>query len=203
MRPVRLLLSGLVTAVGLGLLARGSALALPWHERPSARLRLSWSARPERIERCRQVSAEEQARREEHMRQRVECEGSFASYALRVEVDRRVMHESVVRGGGFRHDRPLHVLEDLELPAGSRTIRVTLTRREATDNDADAFLAPVTAEADTGLFAGRAEREATERVRRARAAIPPELVLDTTVTLAPRQVGLVTFDAIQRRLAIR
>lgn len=185
------------------LLARASALALPWHETPASRLRLSWTARPERIERCRQLSAAEQARREEHMRQRVECEGSFASYALRVEVDGVLKGASVVRGGGFRNDRPLHVLDEFDLPAGPHRIRVTLTRREAADRDTGAFPAPAPAEADTGLFAGRAEREATERARRARAAIPPELVLDTTVTLAPRQVGLVTFDATRRRLGFQ
>lgn len=203
MSPLRLLGSTLGTVAGLFLLARGSALELPWHDRPDARIRLSWSARPERIERCRQLTAEEQARREEHMRQRVECEGSFASYALQVEVDGSVTGSSVVRGGGFRHDRPLHVLDEFDIPPGTHRIRVALTRREQTDNDAGAFLAPTPTEADTGLFAGRAEREATERARRARAAIPPELVLDTVVTLAPRQVGLVTFDAIQRRLGFR
>jgi len=137
------------------------------------------------------------------MRQRVECEGSFASYVLRVEVDGSLAGESVVRGGGFRHDRPLHVLDDFVVPAGARRIRVSLSRREQADSSAGDSLDTVVADPDTGLFAGRAAREATERARRVRAAIPAQLVLDTTVTLAPRQVGLVTFDPTQRRLAFR
>jgi hypothetical protein len=176
---------------------------LAYHADDAARLRLSWSARPERIEVCRQVSAEEQARREEHMRQRVECEGGFATYALRVEVDNRAVGEAVIHGAGLRHDRPLYLLKDYPVPPGEHRIRVTLTRREHTDNDAAAFAEAVVPDADTGLYAGRAQREATERARRARAAIPPRLVLDTAVAFTPRQVALVTFNAEHRRVELR
>ena len=47
-----------VTALALALLARVSAAPLPFHEGTTARLRLSWSARPERIEVCRTLSVE-------------------------------------------------------------------------------------------------------------------------------------------------
>ena len=198
----RLLAATTATGLGLALLAFASAVPVAYHPQDMAGLRLSWSARPERIETCRQLSAEEQAQREEHMRQRVECEGGFASYALSVEVDGRAIGETVVRGAGLRHDRPLYVLRDFPVPPGEHRLRVRLTRREKTDDDAAAFAEAVVPEADTGLYAGRAQREAAERGRRARAAIPPELTLDTLVRLVPRQVALVTFNAERRVLEL-
>lgn len=199
---VRWLAAAAGTAGGLALLAWSSSVSLPFHAQESAQLRLSWSARPERIETCRTLTAEELAQREEHMRQRVDCVGSSATYALRVEVDDRLVGESVVRGAGLRHDRPLYLLREFAVPPGTHLVRVTFTRRERTDNDAAAF-APVTSpEADTGLFAGRAEREAAEHARRARAALPPRLDLDTTLTLGPRGVALVTFDPERRLLEL-
>ena len=85
---------------------------------------------------------------------------------------------------------------------GTHRLRVTFTRREVTDNDAAAFAAALPAGADTGLFAGRAQREATEHARRAGAAIPPHLVLDTTVAIAPRQVVVVSLAAERRALLL-
>lgn len=190
--PARWLVAGAVTAGALLLIARASAVTLPFHGGDSARLRLSWSARPERIEVCRTLSAEELARREEHMRQRVECDGRSATYTLGVEADGRRIEEAVVRGAGLRHDRPIYLLRDFELSPGTHRVRVTFTRRERTDDDAAAFAPAVSAAVDTGIFAGRAEREAVEHARRARAAIPALLVLDTVLTFAPRRVVMVT-----------
>lgn len=190
------------SAIVLVLLARASAMPLPYHDGGAARLRLSWSARPERIEVCRALSAEELARREEHMRQRVECDGRFATYLLRVESDERLVSESVIRGAGLRHDRPLYLLRDLDLPAGEHRIRVTFTRREKTDDDAAAFARVTTTGGDSGIFAGRAEREADEHARRARAAIPAMLVLDTSLTFTPQRVKLITFDRDRRALEV-
>jgi hypothetical protein len=189
-------------AVLLTVMARLSAAPLPDHPAATARLRLSWSARPERIETCRTVSAEELQQREEHMRQRLDCEGVSATYALRVEVDDRVAGEAVVHGAGLRHDRPLYLLQEFDVAPGAHRVRVTFTRRERTDDDAAAFATVVPPDADTGLFAGRAQREATEHSRRARAAIPPRLALDTTLTLEPRRVALVTFDPELRVLEL-
>jgi len=202
MNLARVLAAGTATTAGLALLALSSAAPLGYHAQDTARLRLSWSARPERIEVCRQLSTEEQARREEHMRQRVECEGVFATYVLRVEVDGGAIGVTVIRGAGLRHDRPLYLLRDYPVPPGQHRVRVSLTRREKTDDGAAAFAEAVVPEADTGLFAGRAQREATERARRTRAAIPPSLVLDTTFAFTPRQVALVTFNAERRILEV-
>jgi hypothetical protein len=194
--------AGAGTTLTFVLLARASAVPLAFHAAPAARVRLSWSARPERIEVCRTLSAEELAQRAEHMRQRVECEGRFATYALRVLVDGRLADEDVVRGAGLRNDRPLYLLRELEVPPGVHAIQVSFTRREKTDDDAAAFAPAVAPDADTGLYAGRAQREATEHARRARAAIPARLALDTSLVFAAREVKLITFDAGRKALHV-
>lgn len=196
----RTVVAVVASAVALLLLARASAFPMPYHHAAIARLRLSWSAHPERIEVCRTLSAEELAQRPEHMRQRVECDGRFATYTLRVEADGRVLAESIVRGGGLRHDRPIHLLRDHDLPAGAHRIRISFTRRERTDGDTTDVAVATPAAADTGIFAGRAERERAERARRQRAAIPAMLLLDTIVVLSPRSVTVVTFDNDRRVL---
>ena len=201
-RAPRLVTAVGVTAIALALLARASAAPLPFHDGTTARLRLSWSARPERIEVCRTLSAEELAQREEHMRQRVECDGRFATYALRVESDGLMIGEAVVHGAGLRNDRPLYLLREYDVSPGLHRVRVSFTRRETTDDDAAAFAPTASVEADTGLFAGRAQREAVEHARRARAAIPAHLELDTTLTIAPRQVLVVTFAPEHRALML-
>ncbi|NOT07335.1 MAG: hypothetical protein HOP28_03930 [Gemmatimonadales bacterium] len=203
MSPARIFAAGIASAAGLALLAYASGAPLASHGEDAARLRLSWSARPERIEVCRQLSAEEQARRGEHMRQRVECEGGFATYALRVEVDDRAIGETVIRGAGLRHDRPLYLLKDYAVSPGPHRFKVALTRRESADTGTVALSGVAVPEADTGLYAGRAQREAVERARRTRAAIPATLVLDTALTFAPGRVVLVTFNAERRLLELR
>lgn len=197
-RVARWLVAALSIMVMLYGLARLSAMPIEVHRSAASRLRLSWSARPERIEVCRTLSAAELEQREEHMRQRVECDGRFATYTLRVDADDRIVHESVVRGAGLRHDRPLYLLREIDLAPGSHRVRITFTRREKTDNDAAAFAQSTSVDADTGLFAGRAQREAVEHARRARAAIPPNLVLDTTLTFAPDRALVVSFDPERR-----
>ena len=186
------------TTILLYALAWSSGVTVGQPRSNASALRLSWSARPERIEVCRTLSAAELAQREEHMRQRVECDGRFATYTLRVEADGRVLHESVVRGAGLRHDRPLYLLREIGLSPGTHRLLVTFTRREKTDDDAAAFARVTQPKTDTGLFAGRAEREAVEHARRAQAAIPPRLELDTIVALPPGRVVLLSLDAERR-----
>lgn len=198
-------LSGLlVTLVAAGLLRLGTALPAPFRSPGGALLRLSWTARPERLEHCRVLTSEELARELEHMRQRMECEGRFASYGLRVRIDGSPATDREVRGGGFRHDRPLHLLTDLPIPAGPHRLEIEFLRRDsATTTPRDtAGTAPV-AGADTGIFAGRVQREGDERERGRRAAIPPRLVLDTSLAFAPGRVVLISFDPERRRLVLR
>ena len=191
-----------VSAVLLAAIAYASSASLGVPGAGSARLRLSWSARPERVEVCRALSAAELAEREEHMRQRVECDGRFATYALRVEADGRPVTELVAKGAGLRHDRPLYVMREVDLAPGRHRLRVSFTRRERTNGDAAAYASFASREPDTGLFAGRAEREAEERARRARAAIPPALALDTALALQAGDVVVVTLDQELRALRI-
>ena len=186
----------------LVLMARASAAPVAYHDNGGAMLRLSWSARPERIETCRTLSAEELEREEEHMRQRVECTGTFASYVLHVESDRQLVSESIVRGAGFRHDRPIYLLREWPVPSGAHRVRVSFSRREQPSDRNTSATTERRSEPDTGIFAGRAEREEEERSRRRRAAIPSRLVLDTTLVFEPGRVVLVTLNAERRELEV-
>ena len=201
-RVARLVAAGVATALVLGLMARASAAPLSVRDGATARLRLSWSARPERIEVCRRLSAEELAQRAEHMRQRVECEGRFATYALRVESDGRVLGETTVHGAGLRHDRPLYLLREYDVTPGMHHVRVSFTRREKPNAAADTFASTTPIEEDDDIFAGREQREAVEHARLVRAAIPAYLELDTTLVFAPRQVMIVTFASERRALVL-
>ncbi len=100
---------------------------------PDPRLRLAWSARPERIEKCRQQSEEELARLPAHMRQPVACEGTTAEYRLQVRIEGALVADRVVRGGGLRRDRRLYVFEEIVLPAGEAAVDVTFDRVEASE----------------------------------------------------------------------
>ena len=200
---VRGALAVVATALGLAALAASSAVSIPWHGNHTAALRLSWSARPERIEVCRLLSTAEVEALNEHMRQRVECDGQSATYALRVRVDGALLGNDVVRGGGLRNDRPLHLLRTFTFAPGVRRIQLEFARRERAGADTASGGTAVAPVADTGIFAGRAAREASERGRRTRAAVPPLMTLDTMLTFAPQQVILMTFDADQRRLVVK
>jgi hypothetical protein len=201
-RPVRWTLAAIASAAGLFLMARASAAPVPYQPAGTARLRLSWNARPERIEVCRSASEEELEHEEEHMRQRVVCDGRFATYVLRVEVDDRLLSESVVRGAGLRHDRSVYLLRDFDLSSRAHHVRVSFTRRERTETGATNARPGARAGADTGVFAGRAERETDERRRRARAAVPARLMLDTTLVFASGRVIVITFDQDRRELQV-
>lgn len=203
MNAMRFITSGVAAIGGVVLLAYLSAAPVPYHAGETARLRLSWSARPERIEICRTLSEEELELLAEHMRQRVSCEGKFASYTLRILVDGAIIDESVVRGAGLRNDRPLFLLRDYPVPPGTHRLQLSLTRREKIDIDTAASFTVVRPDADTGRYAGRAQREVGERSRLTRAAIPASLTLDTVLSLTPRRVALVTFNVERRTLQLR
>lgn len=220
-----------VTALGLLLLARLSTASVRSHGVETSVLRLSWSARPERIETCRVLSQEELEELLEHMRRRVQCEGKAASYLFAVTVDGVRIREQVVRGAGLRNDRAMYLLEDLPVKPGKHDIQLSLIRRERNDREGDdregfgrggddrerssgekddlneddslsENPARSGARADTGLFAGRADRERIERARLARAAIAPRISLDTTVTFSPGRVLLITIVAGSNRFQI-
>lgn len=156
-------------------LASAARAPLTVQRSSDALLRLAWSARPERIEQCRQQTEEELANIPKHMRQPVACEGVAAEYRLQVRIDGTLVTERVVRGGGLRRDRRLYVFEELPVQPGESEIEVRLDRIEIEDvRDAD------------GVKDGR--------------EVPPHLVFAERVRFQPREVVLVTYDPGERVL---
>jgi len=196
-RALRRAIGAATALAGVVGLAALSNFPVRVHEAPDARLRVAFSARPERIETCRRPSAEEEANVPAHMRQAEICEGTTARYRLEVRRDDSLLVTMLVRGGGLRHDRQLYVLRDVGVPSGRSAVDVRLTRldssarsereeREERDDDHDD---------DHGDDHG-------DDVRRRRMAdeVPPVLQFHDTVELRPREVLLVTYDQSRRRL---
>jgi hypothetical protein len=169
--------AGVATLAAAGwALAASSALPLRWHRADTAMLRLSWVARPERIEECRELDEAELAQRPAHMRQATECVGQAATYRLRVAVDGDAAAERVLVGGGLRSDRAIFALEEFALSPGRRHLVVEFARVE-----------PAAAPMDSANLR--------------RGAVPRRLVLDTTVTVPAASVALVTM--VDGRLRLR
>ncbi len=201
MSPLRVTAAVIVAAVVAGLMAFSSAVPVSWHQNDDAILRLSLRARPERIENCRAPTQAELEQVAEHMRQRLICDGTTASYQLSVSIDGNLVDSRVVRGGGLRSDRPLQLLNEYRVAPGMRRIEVTIQRRESPDSSHDQAMT-VERDSDSGTFAGRAEREADERKRSRTAAIPALLSLDTLIAVDSGRVMLVTFDPDSRSLRL-
>jgi hypothetical protein len=196
--------------------AIAAALALAWvstaplsvSDSPDAQVRLSWGARPERIERCRTLSDEELAKLSPQMRQREECEGTTARYRLEVLRAGVTIASEEVRGGGLRHDRELYVFHEMPVPAGRAEFAVRFARIDSVPGSPTQAQAQAQAIAGTGdtvqaaITPERAKRETDERQRRRDAAVPPLLTLDTTVTLGAREVLLFTYNSDDRRLHV-
>ena len=161
------------TIAAAAALAAGSGVPARWYAVDATELRLSWSARPERLEVCRERSDAELAERPEHMRQRMECEGRSATYALAVMVDEDLVEESVVQGSGLRQDRPVHLLRRYPVREGEHRVRVRFVRREErTEEEA---------------------RERREREERILEALPPRAELDTVVSFRRGAAVLVSY----------
>ena len=177
-----------LAAAALAALAWLSNAPLTARASPDAVLRLAWSARPERVEHCREQSQEELAKLPQHMRQPRICEGATAEYRLVVRDARGVRVDRTVRGGGLRRDRRLYVFEELPLPAGPSRIDV---RFERADLAAGSTVSPA-----TGRSGAAALPDAST------GAIPPELGLTADVVAGPREVVLVTYDSERRALVM-
>jgi hypothetical protein len=175
--------AGIIIAFGL-LLAMTWASTAPLRVTTSddAIVRLSLGARPERIETCRTQSDEELEKLAPQMRQRVICEGVTARYRLSVRRNGQLLHEQIVRGGGLRRDRRLYVSRDLHVRPGPGVVAVDLVR------------------IDTVVARDEEDEEEEERERRRGEDVPAELHLEVEVALEPREVLLVTYDPVSRRL---
>lgn len=174
-----------------------------------ALLRLSWSGRPQRIERCRELTDAELAERPAHMRRRLECEGRPARYAVRVAVDGRTASLDTVTGGGLRGDRAIHMLREFPVEPGLRAIAIEVRRIEAIEDDEhdeDEQEEPDEQdehdEEPESDATDRAVRERAERRRERGEVLPARLEFTRSITLEPGAVVLVTYDPSERRLAL-
>lgn len=183
--PIRLAAAALPAACVAGMLSLSHyPLAASGGE---ALLRLAWSARPERIETCRELGADELKRLPAHMRQSVVCEGRTAEYRLRVAHDGRTVHDRIVRGGGLRQDRRLYVFVEVPLAAGEADVEVTFERTDPVGTD-DSTSPPQAAGRAPGAGPGH---------------VPARLAFRQVLPLEPREVALVTYDAMAGALVLR
>ncbi len=141
-------------------------------------LRLTWRARPERIETCVAQSPATLAALPPHMRQALLCDGVSATYRLEVRQDGNVVAEQVVAAGGLRRDRPLYVFREIPLPEGDATITVRFTRVEARREHDDE---------------DQRRDELTE-------AVPASLTWEQRVSFAQGQVRVISYDPERRML---
>lgn len=169
-------------AIGL-IVALVVTLAIAWVSNLSiapprsgdALLRLSWSARPERVETCRAQSPEALAKLPAHMRQDVICEGVSAEYRLEVLRNGAVLADETVRGGGIRHDRPVYVFREIPQAAGDAAITVRFSRTDA---------APATTPSASGQIPD----------------LPRSVTFERRLHFEAGAVILVTYDAERRQL---
>jgi hypothetical protein len=206
--PIRRIAALLAAAAALALLVALSRA--PWPRRSDhALLRLSWSGRPERIERCRELSDEELAKLPAHMRLREECEGHAARYLVRVWLGDSLLSADTVTGGGLRGDRAIYMLREYRAAPGRRRVAVEVVRSdsvaeepaEAEEEHEDEEDEGHEEEDDTASAPlDRAHRERQEHRRERLERLPPLLRLDTTLALEPGAVVVVTYDPNGRRL---
>jgi hypothetical protein len=174
----------LAIAVMAGLVWASNA-PMTTNRAPDARLRLAWSARPERIEKCRQQSEEELARLPAHMRQPVACEGTTAEYRLQVRINGALVADRIVHGGGLRRDRRLYVLEEVMLPAAEAAVDVKFDRVDSSE---------------PGVAGAERDTERAERTPAQREEVPAHLSFARRIHLTPREVMLVTYDVDRQEL---
>ena len=165
------------------------------HDSNQAMLRVAWSARPERVERCRQQSEDELARLPAHMRQPVVCEGVSAQYRLTVRHEGRIVAEQTVHGGGLRQDRRIYVFHELPIDPGDAAIEVRFDR---IDSDASQALD----EKRDDDRRGPGDRDGSQSARAAPQGetVPPHMVFAQRLRVRPREVILVTYAAKDRAL---
>ena len=124
MSYLRVLAAGilaLLLTVATAALSRIPATFTPPTE---AALRLSWRVEGAVVENCRQPTSEELAELPVHMRNPRACIGQIAPYLLSVRIDGAVLVTDTLEAAGARGDRPLTVLRDFSVAAGSHDLQV-------------------------------------------------------------------------------
>jgi hypothetical protein len=186
MRYVRGAAAVALVAGVLWAIAWGSTASIAVHGSAHGLLRLAWSARPERVEVCREQTPEALAKLPQHMRQPVLCEGASAHYRLTVRYEGRVVADRFVRGGGLRHDRRLYVFEEVVLDPGRASIEVRFDR--------------VDVEGARSVSLEEDEPAGDRRAGPAAETVPRQLLLETRLQVQPRAVILVTYSPERRAL---
>ena len=169
-----------------------SNVPLPQSGATDGLLRLTWRARPERIEECREQTAQALENLPRHMRLPVICEGANASYQLEVRRNGVVVLETPVHPGGWRRDRPLYVFQELRVPTGDATVAVRFTR-----------MGPMPSGLSEGRDDGpeaRRHAAATRRREELTEAVPAALAYDETLHFAPGQVHVISYNPERQRL---
>jgi hypothetical protein len=165
-----------VASATLVALRLSSFIPYAFRRNEGALVRLAWRARGERVNECRRLTPAELARLPVHMRREEVCEGRLLPYHLVVALDSAPAVDHLVHGAGAREDRPLYVFEELPVRPGLHRLSVRFT------------------------LVGTASQAAVETDR---PATPSVLVLDTAVTLGPREIALVTYDEEREQLLMR
>jgi ferredoxin/coenzyme F420-reducing hydrogenase delta subunit len=98
-----------------------------------ALLRLGWRLAGQVRERCRDLTAEEQAALPVHMRRARECVNEVLTYDLTATVDGRVLTSQRVKSPGLRADRPLTVEEELQITPGEHEVTITFAPEEPSE----------------------------------------------------------------------
>ena len=196
-------------AAAAATLAWASSVPMTTHGSADAVLRLAWSARPERIERCRRQTDEELAKVPRHMRQELVCEGASAQYRLVVRREGTVIADRVVRGGGLRQDRRLYVFQEFPLSPGEARVDVRFERVEPEGREGRSASPDHARERDDDEEEeggpgdeGLRRRGDEEETRRRAGVVPRELSLTTRVRVGPREVVLVTYDENRQELIV-
>lgn len=117
------------TAIGLLLLGTVSALQIGGAG-TDAFLRLAWRYPIQKREVCKELNAEELAKRPVHMRVAKECKSEVIPVQLRVEVDGQILVDKMIHPAGMREDRPLLVDEQLPVASGTHQLKISFTAPE-------------------------------------------------------------------------
>ncbi len=165
-------IGALLALGGAAVLAVLSVVPYTVERADRAVIRLAWRARGERVRQCRRLTPAELERLPAHMRRDEVCERRMLPYRLRVVVDAAAVVDELVRAGGARADRPLFVFRDVAIAPGTHRLLVTF-EREGADEDTD---------------------EERETAREHAEETPSHLTLERVVTLASREIVLVTYD---------
>lgn len=115
-----------ITALAITVLVAGlTRVPVTTGNTDAAEVQLSWRLRGARVEECRTRTADELARLPVHMRQTEVCEPRLVPYVLTVEVDGQVAVRDTIEPAGARGDRPLSVMQSLDIQPGRRALRVS------------------------------------------------------------------------------